>query len=168
VKSSNDRAVGIRLIVAYKVVRGVISLTLAAILGVAALRDGGTWLRELASSVRGHFMGMWAVRLADLLVRASTPRSLGIGAAALTVDGAFVLFEGWSLRRGFSWAPWLVIVATSVFLPFEAYELGRGIRAGRLVFFLANIAVVVYLVRRRYAESRSTRSSPSPKTATKA
>jgi uncharacterized membrane protein (DUF2068 family) len=159
VKSSKDRAVGIRLIVAYKLARGAVALTLAAVLGVAALRDGGTWLRELASALRGHFMGMWAMHLADLLVRASTPRSLGIGAAALTVDGSFVLFEAWALVRGFSWAPWLVIVATSALLPFEAYELSRGVRAGRLAFFIANAAVVIYLVRQRYAE-RSAATSP--------
>jgi uncharacterized membrane protein (DUF2068 family) len=159
VESSKDRAVGIRLIVAYKLVRGAIALALAAALAIAALRDGGTWLRELASALRGHFMGMWSMHLADLLVRASTPRSLAIGAAALSVDGSFTMFEAWALRRGFAWAPWLVIVATSALLPFEAYELGRGIRAGRLAFFLANVAVVIYLVRRRYAERSSASST---------
>src|SRR5262249_7830053 len=110
--------------------RSLLSLTLAIVLGVAALRDGGTWLLELASALRGHFTGMWSMHLADWLVRASSPRSLGIGAAALTADGTFVLFEAWSLFRGFRWAPWLVIIATSAFLPLEAYELGRGVRAG--------------------------------------
>jgi uncharacterized membrane protein (DUF2068 family) len=152
VETSRDRAVGIRLIVAYKVVRGVIALTLAIVLGVAALRDGGTWLLELAAALRGHFTGMWSMHLADVLVRASSPRSLGIGAAALTADGTFVFFEAWSLSRGFRWAPWLVIVATSALLPFEAYELGRGVHAGRLVFFVANVAVVAYLVRKRLDE----------------
>ncbi len=157
-KSSRDRALGIRLIIAYKVVRGAMALTLAIVLGVAALRDGGTWLLELASALRAHFTGMWSMHLADFLVRASSPRSLGIGAAALTVDGTFVLFEAWSLRHGFRWATWLVIVATSALLPFEAYELGRGVRAGRLAFFVANLAVVIYLVRKRLAERAGARS----------
>jgi uncharacterized membrane protein (DUF2068 family) len=153
------QTVGIRLIVAYKLVRGAVALILAAVFAVAALRDGGTWLRDVASALRGHFTGMWAMHLADFLVRASSPRSLGIVAAALSADGSFTLFEAWSLRRGFSWAPWLVIVATSALLPFEAYALSRGIRAGRLAFFAANVAVVVYLVRRRYAERSSSRRS---------
>src|SRR5262249_34437965 len=124
-----------------------------AVLAVAALRDGGNWLRDLAAQLRGHFTGMWAMHLADLLVRASSPRSLGIAAAALSADGSFVLFEAWALRRRFSWAPWLRIVAPAALLLFEAYELGQGIRVGRLAFFVANVAVVVYLVRRRHAET---------------
>jgi uncharacterized membrane protein (DUF2068 family) len=154
-----NEAVGVRLIVAYKFARGALGLVLAAALGVAAFRDDGTWLLELAGVVRAHFTGMWSMRLADLLVRASSAHSLGIGAAALTADGTFVLFEAWALRRGFPWAPWLVIVATSALLPFEAYELSRGVRAGRLAFFVANVAVVVYLVRRRLAERSSVSSA---------
>jgi len=149
VESPKDPAVGVRLIVAYKLVRGTVALTLAVGLAVAAFNDGGTWLRDLAAALRGHFMGMWSVHLADLLVRASSPRSLAIGASVLLADGVFTLFEAWALRRSFPWAPWLVIVATSAFLPFEAYELARGIHAGRLTFFLANLAVVAYLVRRK-------------------
>jgi uncharacterized membrane protein (DUF2068 family) len=162
VPPTKDRAVGIRLIVAYKIARGALGLTLAAVLAVAALRDGGTWLVELASALRSHFVGMWSMRLADLMIRASSARSLGIAAAALTADGTFVLFEAWALQRAFSWAPWLVIVATSAFLPFEAYELTRGVRAGRLAFFVANLAVVAYLVRRRYAERSHVNPSAGP------
>ena len=145
---------------AYKLVRGVVALSLALTLGVAALRDGGTWLLELADALREHFMGMWSRHLADLLVRAASRRSLGIGAAALTVDGLFVLFEAWALRRGVRWGPWLVIVATSALLPFEAFELSRAVRAGRLFIFLVNVAVVAYLVRRRLTETRRPAAPP--------
>jgi uncharacterized membrane protein (DUF2068 family) len=156
VESPNDPAVGVGLIVAYKVARGAVALILGTLLGVAALGDGGFWLRQLAAALRGHFMGMWSVHLSDLLVRASSPRWLAIGAAVLSVDGLFTLFEAWALRRGFRWASWLVIVATSSLLPFEAYELSRGVRAGRLAFFVANVAVVIYLVRKKL-----TRANPS-------
>ena len=58
-------------------------------------------------------MGAWSVHLADLLVRASTPRHLEIAAVALAADGSFALFEGWALRRGFAWAPWVIVVASA-------------------------------------------------------
>jgi uncharacterized membrane protein (DUF2068 family) len=151
----SDRPVGIRLIVAYKLVRGAVALALAITLAVAALRDGATWLREFADRLREHFTGMWSMHLADLLMRAASRRSLAIGSAALGVDGTFTLFEAWALRRGFRWAAWLVIVATSSLLPFEAYELSRGVHAGRLAIFVANAGVVLYLVRRRIAEARA-------------
>lgn len=149
------RPPGIRLIVAYKLVRGVVALALAFTLAAAALSDGGTWLRGLAAMLREHFIGVWSVRLADLLVRVSSRRTLEIGAAALLVDGLFTIFEAWALRRQFAWAPWLVVMATASLLPFELYELYRGIHVGRLALFFANAAVVVYLVQRKVAERRS-------------
>src|SRR5689334_1711317 len=102
---------------------------------------------------------MWSMHLADTLVRVSSRRSLELGALALTIDGVFVLFEGWSLRRGFRWAPWLVVVATAALLPFEIFEILRRVRAGRVVIFLANVAVVVYLVQRRLREGRAAKPS---------
>jgi uncharacterized membrane protein (DUF2068 family) len=149
------RPVGIRLIVAYKLVRGVVALVLAFTLAAAALSDGGMWLRELAATLREHFMGVWSMRLADLLMRVSSPRALEIGAAALLVDGLFTVFEAWALRHQFTWAPWLVVMATASLLPFELYELYRGVHAGRLALFFANAAVVIYLVQRKVAARQS-------------
>jgi uncharacterized membrane protein (DUF2068 family) len=88
------------------------------------------------------------VHVADLLVRAATPGHIGIAALALAVDGSFALFEGWALRKGFRWAPWLIVIASASFLPWEVYELYRHIRVGRALVLLVNVGIVLYLYRR--------------------
>ena len=44
--------VGIRLIVAYKLVRGGVAFLIAFALGTASLWGGGAWLRDLADTIK--------------------------------------------------------------------------------------------------------------------
>jgi uncharacterized membrane protein (DUF2068 family) len=150
---ARESPVGIRLIVAYKLVRGTVAVLIAFALGTASLWDGGALLRDLAGTLLAHFTEAWAIHLAALLVRASSTRALHIGTAAFTTDGLFTLFEAWALRRRFRWARWLVVAATASLVPFETYHLYRGFHAGRLILLLANLAVVVYLVWQRRRDS---------------
>jgi uncharacterized membrane protein (DUF2068 family) len=145
---ADDRAVGLRIIVSYKFLRGAVSIVLALLLGTAALEGWADHLRELARMLREHVVGEWSIRLADLLMRAATPRHLVIAAFALFADGSFALFEGWALRKRFPWAPWLVVAATASFLPFEVYEIYRRVRLGRVLVLFVNVAILVYLYRR--------------------
>jgi uncharacterized membrane protein (DUF2068 family) len=150
-----DCPVGIRLIVAYKLVRGMVALLIAFALAAASLWDGGALLRALADTLLAHFTEAWAIHLAALLVRASSTRALHIGTAAFAADGLFTLFEAWALRR-FRWARWLVVAATASLVPLETYHLYRGFHAGRLILLLANLTVVVYLVWQRAPRQRLT------------
>ena len=49
----------------------------------------------------------------------------------------------WSLRR---WGEYLAVVATSIFLPLEVYELTEKITWLRVLAFVVNLALVAYLV----------------------
>jgi len=146
--SRGSSAVGVRIIVWYKLVRAIVSIVLALLLGATAVAGGADQLRSLALMLREHVVGAWSVHLADLLVRASTPRHLEIAAVALVADGSFALFEGWALRRGFRWAPWVIVAASASFLPWEVYELYRHVRVGRALVLAVNVAIVLYLYRR--------------------
>jgi len=147
----------LRVLVVYKVVRGGGALVLGTALAIAAIRGADARLREWAIVLSQHATYAWAARLADAVFRVSSPRALELGAAALLCDGAFTLFEGWSLYRGYRFATSLVLIATAAFLPFEAYEIAVHLRAGRIVLFLVNVAVFVYLARRNLRERRSVR-----------
>ena len=72
--SRGSSAVGVRIIVAYKLVRAVVSIVFALLLGATAVSGGADRLRSFAEMLREHVMGAWSVHLADLLVRASTRR----------------------------------------------------------------------------------------------
>src|SRR5205823_7078273 len=68
------------------------------------------------------------------------------GAGAL-VFAAFIAVEGWGLHKRRVWAEWLTIVATSLLIPVEIYELYEKKSVGKLVALVLNVAVVMYLAR---------------------
>src|SRR5436305_15297602 len=70
----------------------------------------------------------------------------------LTALGAFYsalfLTEGTGLLLRARWAEWLTIVATSLFIPLEVYELLKEFTLVRLVVLLVNCAIVLFLLYR--------------------
>jgi uncharacterized membrane protein (DUF2068 family) len=62
---------------------------------------------------------------------------------------AYALMEGveaaglWSGKR---WAEYLTFIATIIFIPYEIDELAKGVSALKLITFLLNLAIAVYLV----------------------
>jgi uncharacterized membrane protein (DUF2068 family) len=72
--------------------------------------------------------------------------TLNLVAALLILYGGLQIVEGvglWMLKR---WGEYLAVVATSLFLPLEIYELSHKVTALRLGAFLLNVAAVLYLL----------------------
>jgi uncharacterized membrane protein (DUF2068 family) len=147
-------AVGLRLIITYKVVKAIVQATLAATLpaltraGVTA--DLAAWATFLAE----HLVHGWARAFARLLAAVLAPSHLTLIALALGLDAGLSAFEAWALHRRFLWAPWLVVIAGAALLPFELFELARRVRVGRVVALLLNVLIVGYLARRALRERR--------------
>ena len=97
------------------------------------------------------------MHLSGFLLRHATERALALLLLALAVDGAFTAFEAFALRRGYAWAPWLVVVATSLLLPFELFELLKAPHLLRLTLLLLNAAIAAYLARSAVREGRAPR-----------
>jgi uncharacterized membrane protein (DUF2068 family) len=72
-------------------------------------------------------------------------------ALAITAFGYAALMgtEGIGLYLRKPWSRWFTIGATSSLIPIEIYEIVRAPHAVRVLVFVANAAIVVYLVRRR-------------------
>jgi uncharacterized membrane protein (DUF2068 family) len=68
---------------------------------------------------------------------------LAIGAAAYAVLEILEATGLWLLRR---WGEYFAMVATSAGIPYEIYELAAKVTALRLVAFIINLGLVVYLV----------------------
>lgn len=80
-------------------------------------------------------------RLATLNV--TTYRLVGAAAAAYALlEGA----EAYGLWRQRRWAEYLTFVATTLFVPYELYELADKITAIRVGAFAANLAILLYLL----------------------
>jgi uncharacterized membrane protein (DUF2068 family) len=77
---------------------------------------------------------------------ALTPRALTLLAIGLAVYAVVELVEGVGLWLGQRWGEYFAMVATSIFLPYEIYDLTVKITWLRLVAFAINLLLVVYLV----------------------
>jgi uncharacterized membrane protein (DUF2068 family) len=81
----------------------------------------------------------------DKLLSLSTTTLTALGIALL----AYAVLEGveavglWLTRR---WAEYLTFVATTVLLPLEIYELAHKASVLKIIGFVINVAVVVYLL----------------------
>ena len=154
-------ALGLRTVIGYKLVKSAGQILLGlGLLGVV-LAGRTDAIEGLVAAVRHHVSGAWAVRIASALMSLTTPRHVELTAVALLLDGVFSGVEGWALHTRRWWAEWLVVVATGSLLPYEIYEIFRRVRAGRVVLFLVNLVIVVYLARRALQRHRA-RRAPRP------
>lgn len=77
---------------------------------------------------------------------ATKPSTLVLLTIALVAYAVLELVEGvglWLLTR---WGEYFAVVATSVFLPLEVYDLTKGITTTRALTFTINVAAVIYLL----------------------
>jgi uncharacterized membrane protein (DUF2068 family) len=74
------------------------------------------------------------------------PRTLLFLAIGLALYAIIELSEAVGLWMGRRWGEYLALVATSVFVPYEIYDLTVKITLLRIIAFTVNIALVVYLV----------------------
>lgn len=67
-------------------------------------------------------------------------------AGGLLAYGLLEILEGvglWVMQR---WGEYVAVVGTSIFLPYEIYEMSDKFSAFKLVLFLVNVAAVVWLI----------------------
>jgi uncharacterized membrane protein (DUF2068 family) len=146
--AKEQREVGVGLIVAYKLGKAALQLVGAIAIGLALL-DGETQrLHEDAARAVEHATAGWSLHLARLAFVATTARHLHLAVLGLALDGSLTLVEGWSLHKRKSWGPWLIVVATSVAVPFEVASLLKEAQPVRLAILILNVALVLYLLRR--------------------
>jgi uncharacterized membrane protein (DUF2068 family) len=143
---------GLRLIIAYKFLKGPAVLLLAAWLTFAPERVLG-FERRLAAELLEwgallHRLALWL----NLHVTASMLRE---GAAFAWLDGVTTLLEGVLLWLGYAWAEWLVVAGVSALVPFELWGFWHHPTPLRAGVIAVNVWIVVYLVRLRLNARRS-------------
>jgi uncharacterized membrane protein (DUF2068 family) len=87
-------------------------------------------------------------RLVGFVQRALTTSSATINliAALLAVYAVIELVEGTGLWLAKRWGEYFAMVVTSLGLPYEIYDMTSKITATRVIFFVINLALVLYLV----------------------
>jgi uncharacterized membrane protein (DUF2068 family) len=77
---------------------------------------------------------------------ALTPRTLTFLAIGLAIYAVIELVEGVGLWLGKRWGEYFAMVATSIFLPYEIYDLTVKVTWLRVGALLVNILLVIYLI----------------------
>jgi uncharacterized membrane protein (DUF2068 family) len=134
------------LIGAFKLVKcallgGLGVIWLSGIAGDSSLLEAAAWL--------GALDGHHTIRRALLKLAALDAGALRDLALAALAYAAVFAVEGIGLIMRRRWAEWLTVFVTASFVPFEIYELVHRPGPGKLVALAINLAIVLYLARRR-------------------
>ena len=68
-------------------------------------------------------------------------------ASAAALYAALRFLEAYGLWRNRRWAEWLAALSGAIYIPFELYELHRGVSWLKLAALLLNAAVLAYMCR---------------------
>jgi uncharacterized membrane protein (DUF2068 family) len=87
-------------------------------------------------------------KLVGLIQRALTlsPTTIEVVAIGLAIYAVIELFEGTGLWLARRWGEYFAMVATSLGLPYEIFDLIAGVTVTRVALFAINLALVFYLV----------------------
>ena len=124
------------------------ALVLIAGFGLAA------WLHRDAQRVADLLVGRLHLDAAKRYPRIFLELAENISSAQLwTLASAAALYaalrflEAYGLWRNRRWAEWLAALSGAIYIPFELYELHRGVSWLKLAALLLNAAVVAYMCR---------------------
>lgn len=137
---------GLRAVAVFEALKG--ALALLAGFGVLAIIPKGA--RHIAVELVGRLHLNAGKNYPDVFLKAleDTANTQLWLIAALVVVYAFVRFvEAYGLWRSRPWAEWLAAVSGAIYVPFELYELERGLSWIKFAALLLNIAVVGYMCR---------------------
>jgi len=137
---------GMALIAGFKVAKGVLLLLVG--LGLLKLMHAeiATLFSQLLEALHLNADSRILHNLV-LKVDALQPHSVLVISLVSMTYAALLLTEGVGLWFEFSWAAYLTVISTSLFLPFEFYEVVERITALRIGVLLLNLVIVLYLVR---------------------
>ncbi|HEY4055326.1 MAG TPA: DUF2127 domain-containing protein [Kofleriaceae bacterium] len=140
---------GLRVIIVWKAIKGCLLVAFAV--AALILRNGDV---HTAATHFVEWLGLDPAgpRIDQLLDRLETltpHRITTIGIGAFVV-AAIMFLEAWGLHRRRVWAEWLTVIVTSSFIPLELYHLVENPSLGKVATLIANIAIVVYLLRHRW------------------
>lgn len=121
---------------------------LVIVVGFGLAAFAGRGVEEVAERLVHHLHLNPAHHYPHILLDAarniSNRQLLGLAALAL-VYAALRLIEAYGLWRRRPWAQWLAALSGAIYLPFEIYELHRGVTALRLATFAINLCIVAYM-----------------------
>jgi uncharacterized membrane protein (DUF2068 family) len=150
-------------IIIFKLVKGVLFLSLAWVMWALSDNDLPAEVKNLMNVLRVHPANKFFTHLAEQVGHLTEANVLWAAAGTLMYS-LFSLVEGIGLISRVSWAGWLAIGESAFFIPIEIYELNRP---GKFSWWLAsvffvNVLIVWYLLNNRHRLFRHHHHAPMP------
>jgi uncharacterized membrane protein (DUF2068 family) len=147
-----DRA-GLKTIAFFEALKGSIVLLAAAGLVSLVHKNAQDRAEEIVQQFHlnpaSHYPHIFLDAIASL-----NSTKLWILAGGACVYSAIRLTEAYGLWHERTWAEWVGAVSGAIYLPFEIYELMRGISVVKVSLLVLNLGIVAFLSRTLYQERR--------------
>ncbi len=137
-------------IIAFKAFKAITLTALGVSLLVTRHADPVDVLMRFAVAIHLPLTSSAFQRLLMLVANLTVTKETALALTAFAY-AALMGTEGVALYLRKSWARWFTIIATSSLIPLEVYEIIRELHPIRVLVLLANVAIVVYLWRRKEA-----------------
>ncbi len=138
----------LKFIIFYKALLGVGEIILAVALLKLLNKDvallSTNIVLSLGLDINNHYIDSAIQKLGML----EDNHIIGASVVVLLI-GILNLIEAYGLHLRMRWAEWLTVVATSLFIPFELYEVLKGVTVLKISIFLINCAIVYYLAKHK-------------------
>ena len=143
------RAPTLYVIIAIKLLKGVLFVTLAIVAWCLSDNDLPVEFQNLLHLLRLNPERRFFTNLAVQVGKITEVNVLWVAAGTL-VYSLFSLVEGIGLMFRVSWAGWLAIGESAFFIPIELYELSHKFSVMVFVILMLNVIMVSYLFENRH------------------
>ena len=146
----------------------LVKCALLIVVGIGAIRllhrDVGEvvehWINVLRVDPDNRFLHKIITK-----ILAVTPHQLEALSIGTFFYAALLGTEGIGLLLRKPWAEYFTVITTGVFIPLEIYEIAKHVSIAKIIVFLVNVAIVVYLILRIRSRKRAESSSDPHETA---
>jgi uncharacterized membrane protein (DUF2068 family) len=132
-------------IAAERALRAIVLISVGAVLVTHPHANWASEITRLAERLGLDPRGNWIRRISDDVRMIKAHQDVVFGVIALAY-GALEGVESYGLWTRRSWGQWLTVVATSLLLIPEVWELAKSTTLLKLGALLVNLAVVAYLL----------------------
>ena len=152
-QTRKERDITITIIAIFKFVKGILLIVIGVKLLTLLNRDVGDWAMD--------FVSRHGIDAENKFVHSILEKLDGIGNTQLMTMGigsfvysSLLMTEGIGLWLEKRWAEFLTVIATSLLIPLELYEIYEKFTFVRLAILIVNLLIVWYLITRLKDEKK--------------
>ncbi len=151
------RGIGMWLVIVSKALTALLLFGAFVMLVLAGKTDPTDFLTGFVSALfKGNPPGFVVAFVVTQTATLFGSKLIALAAATLAY-GLLETVEALGLATRQRWAEWLTIAVTASFLPWECYELAKEPTAIKGATLAMNLAILIFLIARRFRERRSKR-----------